>query len=422
MKKLFYIEDTFENKISYYHMASFLTVLPLNYFFSEAILVSFTIHTFIHLRKEKIKQLFTKQILILVSLYLFSVLALLYSRNRNEGVALITSQLSFVLFPVLFTLNDLDLNKYKFPLLKIFGISCALVIIYLFYDSIATIRYFHLSLSYLVSKEFINQNFSQILHLHATYFSMYVALCLAAFILFFIKAKQGIDKIFYAFCIIVFSAGLVQMASRSVFIAVIIIIGGAFPFLLLKGKTRRRYILITMVPMLFAFMIIDQVPSFKERFSTELKEDLVQPTAASKIKEPRLLRWEAETELIAASPILGYGIGSEQQLLHEKFFSKKLYLSYEVDFNAHSQYLSFLITIGAIGLALYFLILYSGFKEGIRNRDILLVSFLIIIAVCCLAENILNINKGIFFYSFFISLFLVKNKTAVMTEPDGNHI
>jgi len=418
MKKLFYINDTLENKISYYHMACFLVALPLNYFYSEAILVSFAIHTLIHLRKEKLKKLFNKQMLIITGLYFFSVLALLYSQNKEEGLALIISQLSFLLFPIIFTLNDIDLNKYKYPLLKIFGITCCLVIIYLFYDAIRTINYFHLPLSYLFSKEFINQNFSQVLKLHATYFSMYVALCLAAFIFFFLKEKFIVNRFLYGICILIFFAGLLQMSSRSVLIAVCIIICLAFPLLILKGKRRWQFISVAFIFLISIFLIIRNVPSFNERFSTELKEDLIKPSPDSKIKEPRLLRWEAESELIKESPVIGYGTGSESALLNEKFFKKKLYLSYEVQFNAHSQYLSFLISTGIIGLALYLLILVYGFKTAIKNRDILLVSFLIIIAVSCIAENILNINKGIFFYSFFISFFLIKNKTMLSIQTN----
>ena len=38
MRKLFLIEDTIANKISYYHLAGFLIALPFDFFYSEIIL------------------------------------------------------------------------------------------------------------------------------------------------------------------------------------------------------------------------------------------------------------------------------------------------------------------------------------------------------------------------------------------------
>ena len=54
MKKLLFIDDTLENKISYYHLAFFLISLPFDFFYSEVVLTSFAIHTLIHLRKYRL--------------------------------------------------------------------------------------------------------------------------------------------------------------------------------------------------------------------------------------------------------------------------------------------------------------------------------------------------------------------------------
>src|SRR5204863_3505039 len=87
-------------------------------------------------------------------------------------------------------------------------------------------------------------------------------------------------------------------------------------------------------------------------------------------------------------------------------FEKGLYISYLNEFNAHSEYLSILIKTGIIGLALFIYTLYFGFMSSIRNRDILFLSFMVIITIVSISENILDLNKGIFFYSFFFPFFL----------------
>jgi O-antigen ligase len=410
MKKLFFIDDTLENKISYYHLAFFLISLPFDFFYSEVVLISFVIHTLIHLRKSRLHLLKNKPVLVLVSLYFLGIFSILYSNYKQEGFLLATSQLSFLLFPVLFTLNGIALEKYKLPLVKIFGITCMLVILFLFSDAIRTICYFHLPLSSLFSKEFINQNFSERMELHATYFSMYVAFSLFAFVYFFIKEKRFSKKILYGIFIFIFLAGLLQLSSRAVCVASVIISFIAFPFLLLASKKRIQFIIIALLISIGFFFIISHTDSFRQRFTGELKDDLTSPSITNSITEPRITRWKAEAELIKASPIIGYGNGSEREILKEKYFEKKLYQSYTLEFNAHSQYLSFLLNLGIIGLVLFLSILYYSFSIAIKSRDILFLSFLIIISVTCISEDALNYNKGIFFYSFFISLFLLTDK------------
>jgi O-antigen ligase len=402
MKKLFCINDTLANKISYYHLMCFLIALPFNTFYGDVVLISFSIHTVIHIQKDRLRLLLNKKFLLLISLYVLTVIGLLYSPYKDQGLSLLTRQLAIILFPILFALNGIDLKKYKFPLIKVFGITCVLTILFFYIDAIRIINYFDLPLSSLFTKEFINHNFSQVLDLHATYISMYAAFSMSAFIYFLINEPVPYKKIIYGIGIIILLAGLIQLSSRAVIVAVLIIIFIAFP-LLLQGKKRISFILAALLLGIVSFFIISNLNSFKDRFTDQLKDDLTKPSATNRLTEPRLVRWQAEVELIKKSPVIGYGTGAEIEVLKKKYFEKKLYLSYYIEFNAHSQYLSFLLNLGMIGCGLFLFILYDGLSTGIKNKDILLISFLIIIAVTAISEDILNLNKGIFFYGFFIS-------------------
>jgi len=117
--------------------------------------------------------------------------------------------------------------------------------------------------------------------------------------------------------------------------------------------------------------------------------------------------------LIKQSPVIGYGNGAETMLLKEKYFEKGLYISYLNEFNTHNQYLAVLLKTGIIGLLLFLFILYFGYASAVRNRDLLLLSFMIIVTVVSLSENILDLNKGIFFYGYFFSLLLMHRKDEI---------
>ncbi len=416
MRQLIFIEDTLVNKISYYHLAGFLIALPFDFFYSEIILISFGLHTLIHTRNEQWKNVFSKTVLILISIYLLGLLAILYSPDKSEGINVAIRQLAILIFPVLFSLTGLNLEKYKLNLICIFGFTCTATILYLYADALHHISYFHLPLSSLFTLIFMNHNFSIPIEIHATYLSVYTAFSLFAF-LYLILMKQKLSKKWiYIISAIVLSAGLIQLSSRAVFIAFLLTVNLAFTFILFQGRKRILFFLAAFFISVITLAVIYNVDSFKTRYINELKTDLTSHVKIIENTEPRLARWNATIELIKKSPVIGYGTGSEKKLLKEKYYEKRLYISYLNEFNAHSQYLSMLIKTGIIGLALFIYILYFGFASAIRMKDILFFSFMLIITIVSVSENILDLNKGIFFYSFFFPLFLWKSSPGMKNE------
>jgi O-antigen ligase len=406
MNGFFFIDDTLENRISYYHLALFLITLPLDAFYGDMVLISFAIHTFIHVRKGHLKLLVSKQVLLMSSLYLLTLAGILYTSNKEGGLVEISDQLPFLLFPVLLTLTNLNLEKYQTRLFKVFGVTCVVMTILMFANALQVIDYFHLPFSSLFQNQFINHNFSEPFYLHATFFAMYVAFSIVVFLFFFIKEKKIINKLFYGICLLILVAGLIQLSAKSVFFALWCIVFLAFPFMVLSRKTRIRFIITALIILIGAFFVIINVPSFNKRYIKELQGDLSQPSANNGIKEPRIVRWKAELQLIKRSPLIGYGTGSEKTELKNIFYDNKLYYCYLHEFNAHSQYLAFLITLGIAGFSIYCCILLYGFYVAIKTKNIFFISALTLITVVSIAEDIMTFSHGRMFYSFFIAFFL----------------
>jgi O-antigen ligase len=178
---------------------------------------------------------------------------------------------------------------------------------------------------------------------------------------------------------------------------------------MLKGKKRLLFISIATLISAAGIFFITTVNSFKVRYIGELKNDLTQVSVNNEILEPRVVRWELAMQLVKKAPLTGYGNGSEKGLLKQLYFDNKLFISYLNEFNAHNQYLSFLLKAGIAGLLIYLYILFFGFALAVKQKDFLFLGFMIIIAVVSVSENILDVNKGIFFYSFFMSLFVLAN-------------
>lgn len=414
MKKIFFIQDNIENKISFYHLALFLAALPFDYFYSELILISFSLHTLIHVKRGDIKNIFSKPVLVLISLFLLNLLAIIYSPNQHEGFNLTIRQLSILLFPVLFAISHLSLEKYRAQLLSVFGFSCTLTVLYLYFDALHTISAFHLPAASLFSLNFMNHNFSLPIGIHATYLSVYLAFSIISFLYLLLTGKIMKQKWVYIIASAIMLAGLLQLSSRAVFIAFLVVVNLIFPLMLFKGRNRSFLFLITSLISIAVLFLIYNIDSFKTRYMSELKTDLTGEVKIIENTEPRIARWEAIMELVKRSPVIGYGNGAEPDLLKEKYFEKGFYISYLNEFNTHNQYLAILLRTGIIGLLLFLFILYFGYASALKRKDLLLLSFMITVTLVSLSENLLDLNKGIFFYSFFLSFLLVRGRNDIV--------
>jgi len=410
MKLIFRIPDSLENKITYYHFILFVILLPFNRFYGELVLISLLLHTIIHINKSGLRPIITTQNLILSSVFLINLAAIIYSSDQKEAFSNIERQLSILLFPTILTLTGLDWQRYRIRILKLFGFTFVLTILYLYADAIHIILYNKLPIRTLFTLAFINHNFSEPIGMHATYLSMYVALSSAVFLHLFLTEKRNNFRFVYGAAVCILLAGLLQLASRSVLIATIILIIPVFSLFMPKGIQKFWFIAISLLVLLIAITGITKIDSFKKRYVGDFKNDITQASINNEILEPRIIRWRYTLQLISHSPIFGYGSGSENRLLKEKYYENKLYNSYLNELNAHNQYLSILLKTGILGLFVFLLTLCYGFALAWRNKDIFLAAFMIIISIVSFSENILDVNKGIFFYAFFFSFFVKQSK------------
>lgn len=409
MSNPFVIHDSMENKISFYHLAFFLMLLPFDRIYAELILISFVLHTIFHITKERARNILSRHNLILFSVFFIGVIGLLWSHDRSQGIKDLQRQLALLLLPLALSATGLDLKKYKKNLLLLFGFSCSVVILYLYIDAFRIILYNKLPLKAIFSPAFINHNFSDPIGIHATYMAMYIALSLAACFYYVSGEKRYRIKWMYAVFIAIMLAGLVQLASRSVLITMAFF-ALIFPFFLPDRRKKLRWILGVIGLSVIALVGITQIDAFQKRYVTTLKEDLLIESINNKQPESRAYRWEQALQLSYASPLVGYGTGSEKRLLKERYFEKKLYRSYLLQLNAHNQYISFLLKTGIIGLLIFLTVLVMGFIAAWRSRDAIFACFMLLTTIVSISENILDVNKGIFFYAFFFPFFLQAGK------------
>lgn len=418
MNALFLPNDTLTNKVSVAHLALFVATLPFDQFYSQVVLISFALHTLIHANKKDWKAIMRKEFLLLISVFLITVITTVYTSNKAEAFRLWGRQTAILIFPVLLFVNPVSLKKYTKPLLLLFALVITAVICYLYYDAVRIIRYNHLPISALLTSGFLNHNFSEPIDIHATYLSLYVALALVVNTYYGLLEKEAMRKTFLLLSAIVLLAGLVQLGSRAALISVLVILFFIAPFFL-KGKRRWWLLAASLLFVLSLATTVIFIGSFQHRFLQALKEDLSENTSANSVADPRMKRWDVALQLVKTRPLTGYGAGDEVDELMDGYYSNKLYDAYLNKLNAHNQYLGFMLTGGLFALAVYLVTLYFGFRLAFRSKNFVFAAFLVIIAVVSVSENILSRNKGIFFYSFFFTVFVCsecKKKKVVQRQ------
>jgi O-antigen ligase len=415
MKEVFYIEDTLINRISYYLLLAFLVALPFDLFYSEMILICLTAHTLIQADWQKPFQ-FRRPLLLIIAIYAITMAGTLYTSDRAQAWKDWEKQLALVLFPLIFSMLRLDLGKYKVPLMKAFAFSCLFTSLYLYGDALLTIRYNGASPRMLFTPPFMSHNFSKPIDLHATYFSMYIAISVVTFAVLFTRSRTSGGRWFYAWASLALLAALLQLASRAVWIAVLVGLA-TLPFFLVGKRRAWRFVLVALPISLGLVGTMGKIGSLHERYISGLKDDLSVSAEEPGIVEPRLVRWDCALDLIKARPLTGYGTGAEVKVLKDAYFDRHLYSSYVNELNAHSEYLSFLLKTGPLGLIVFLTLLGTAVSAAIRTRDPFFYAFCMIVLCVSFSENILDTNKGIFFFAFFASLFFVILPPKVLPAP-----
>lgn len=411
MERLLLKEASTATKISYYHLLAFLGSLPFNFFYSHLILVSFCLHTLIQLNPKDIKPIFTWRNLALQSVFFVTMLSTIYSINRQQAFNEWGRHITILLFPILFCLTSFDIRKYRDQLLFGFSMVCVAVICFLYLDALGNIRYYGLPVSYLLRPAFTNHNFALPIDIHATFFSLQVAMALLFMLSMILKEQNESWRLFEIFCGLILLSGLVQLSSKSVVIPTIMLTIVAVPVFLLKNKKRIRFITIAASLSIIAMVGMFAIKSLRSRYVSALHYDLALTTNNQRF-DSRLDRWRSAFGLIEKSPVMGYGAGSELDLLHEDFYARRYYNSFVNHLNAHNQYLSFWLKSGIWGLLIYLVTLIYGFKQALKNKDLLFFSFMLLIAVVSFAENMLDVDKGVIFYAFFFSFFFYSDQSG----------
>lgn len=120
----------------------------------------------------------------------------------------------------------------------------------------------------------------------------------------------------------------------------------------------------------------------------------------------RVVLWKAVINGLKGNVLFGAGTGAEQTLINEGYRQANFSEGIENSFNAHNQYLQFVCRNGLIELAAFLALLIYCFWKAQHQQNLVFMLFLISFSLLMLTESLLNTQRGIVFFYFFVSVFV----------------
>lgn len=376
----------------------FVFFLPFERFYTTLLIYPILLLTIIDFRRLNYK-LINKEIVIFQTVWLLSFLGYFLSQDQKMASFILEKQLMIFVLPIILPLAfDITYQNIKKIMISlIFGSTVAVFVLisYMYFE----ITESNESVDSIFSEKYFNHNFSSPLSVHPTYLSLYLNLSLVGVLYWYRELTKVLDKILSIIVATFLFTGIIFLSSRNVTISsVIVILILLYP--LFKNKlyylTGGLVLTITLISLIFSNSYL------KERFSSQFFDDIsgVRGKEVSTL-EPRNERWNLGIELVKESPFFGHGTGDEVLELRKKYKENKMFISYIENFNIHNQYLSILIKHGIIGFIIFILSLYYYIRIAIKTHNLIYLFFLGVLLLTFCTENILDSNKGIFYFAFF---------------------
>jgi len=376
-------------------------VLPFKMILSSIAVFIYTFLIIINSKTIRFSDAMRERKVVLIPLiyFMFILFGIFYSPSLTQGFSRITTQLGLFIFPVLITLSSfklfhIDLLKkiflYSVIVFCCFSIITLLINLIIHFDQKHHYNFIQRSMYHFhFPYDCLYINFSYVLLLFGPYHKLFKKIISILF--FIVITLFGVRMGMFSFLIIsVFYISVNYKKTLNIKNLLFISLLVGMSFLLLKTSkyaSDKFYDTLENI----GFNVENQVSDIGKKYH--------------KI-EIRKVIWASSVELIKEKPIFGYGTANHQEILNDIYTKKGCTKC--MNKNSHNQYLTTSLNHGLLGLAALILIFVISVTIAIKLKSSEFALFLLLILISSLTESILLRQKGIMFFSIFLSIFLTE--------------
>ncbi|MBN4061579.1 MAG: hypothetical protein COA57_08770 [Flavobacteriales bacterium] len=355
---------------------------------------------------KKLKNIQHKQItLFIIGFYVLHVVGLIYTENLEKGLFDVQVKSAILFLPFIYATSVYKFNTKQLHFILISAIAGVFVaVIYCFKTS-----FFNYFENDPWSIYFFSSRFSAFMHIGYFGLLLNFTICATVYLLLYYQEKLTLRHwVLAGFVILLFVVSLILTTSKNgilTFVVLCVIIGG---YLIAKG---RRKVLTALLFSLFLLAFVFAIKNSSIVYG-RFKKIITVLTAPNENKKTidsvaaRTLAWSTSVEVFKENFFIGTGTGDIKDELLKKYEEKNYTGVLKKKLNSHNQYLQTACALGVVGLMLLLLALFVPFAYSIKQRQYLLSMLMIIIILASITESILEVQIGVVFFSFFVSVLL----------------
>ncbi|WP_159018818.1 O-antigen ligase family protein [Algibacter sp. L3A6] len=386
-----------------------VVVMPFNPIILAPLVLGLLLVVFLAIGDKKQKRSYIKRykIGLLTPLYgLFGVLGMFYSFQKGISYDRVSFLIPLIVIPLLLICLNIHLNKLiiiKKAFIYACFVFCLLAFTTLFYNYVVNFQHR------------LNYNFIQrsMYHYHYPYDVLYVNSAVI-FLLF-----SNFRPIFKGVVYVVFFIFIILSGVRMGLVCFVLI---SFSFAICNYKSfiNIKSLIGLVIGIILAIVLITSSRYVNDKFFDSIEKlGLNISGQVSDIGAKyhdisiRNKLWRSSVEALNGHELLGYGPKGSRDALN-RVYEKNTYNNI-LNFNSHNQYITTTLNHGYIGLSLLLSILFIAFFYILKTKNLELGLLLLIVIMSFFTESILERQKGVFFFGFFITLIFIeiKNRATV---------
>lgn len=246
--------------------------------------------------------------------------------------------------------------------------------------------------------------------IHPTYLSMYANAALA--MLLFAAGRNLFRRLSFWFIVSVLFLGIFMLASKAGLITMILLmLVFSYRLLFIEKKVMQAISGLVVVFLLFfaAYFTIGEFRN-KIRMVFHAVENSREKQTNEESSAMRVEVWKAGMEVASKNLPFGTGTGDGRGELMSVYKERGLIAEASHQLNAHNQFLQATITVGIAGLLILLTWMLTFSTIFIRAKELDGLWIMILFLINNLVECMLEVQAGIFFFTFFIALYFAYAK------------
>ncbi len=323
----------------------------------------------------------------------FLIISLLYTENISTWSKAVEKKSGLIILPILLTGIHWDNNLRK----DVFRLFVASVFCLTIYSFVTTLIRPDIDLSDMAYFSWVLPESSS---LTSNYYSLFLTFAILILIFEFRMFHASIAKPVLILVIIYLAVFLALLASRTAIAGTILILlfFATHKVLSQNKRERGKGIIIILLTVSLSIGLVMSIPYLNNRFRQSVFHFA---------NDPRHLLFKDNISVFLKNPIFGVGIGDVQDELVKEHLTSGNMEAYTRKYNAHNDWFQILIAAGLVGFALFAYLYYEMIRMAWSKKERYMISFLIYFTLISMTESILERNKGVIFFSFFLTMFFI---------------